>query len=212
MRGGFTMPLTGVGTRNESTLYLGVSGTTQTPPRLDGPPLSRQPAYYIAAATGHISRGYYVWAGAGYQPTAIGETVRTIKVTRCSPAQSLAGDPVPLQGLPQTRCTFLLGDDRRVDRVGAPRRIHSHGTGGCGGHGQAVGVHDSPADANDYVVLPNSGGEGIFSGPTFLYTYRDIAFQGGVMFPVWSQLNGTQPAQGIRSFIGITYFFLKGRR
>ena len=47
---------TGIGRRNESTLYMGVSGTTQTLPRTDGPPLSREPAYYIAAATGHISR------------------------------------------------------------------------------------------------------------------------------------------------------------
>ena len=54
--------------------------------------------------------------------------------------------------------------------------------------------------------------EGIFSGPTCLVTFRDIGIQGGVMFPVWSQLNGTQPAEGFRSYIGISYFFLKGRK
>ena len=51
-----------------------------------------------------------------------------------------------------------------------------------------------------------------FLGPSFLYTYRDIAEQGESLFPLWNQLNGTQPAEGIRSFIGVSYFFLKGRR
>src|SRR6202453_394112 len=48
----FHHALTGVGTRNESTLYMGVSGTTQTLPRTDGPPLRRHRAYYMAAPTG----------------------------------------------------------------------------------------------------------------------------------------------------------------
>jgi hypothetical protein len=84
------------------------------------------------------------------------------------------------------------------------------GGGGHGGH--AGGVLDTPADANDYVVLPNSGGRGIFSGPTCLVTFRDIGIQGGVIFPVWSQVNGTQPSEGLRAYIGISYFFLKGRK
>jgi hypothetical protein len=68
-----------------------------------------------------------------------------------------------------------------------------------------------PSDS-DNVVLPNSGSAGVFSGPSVLYTYRDVAFQGGVMFPLWSQVNGTQPAQGFRAVIGVSYFFLKGRK
>jgi hypothetical protein len=81
-----------------------------------------------------------------------------------------------------------------------------------GGHFRSLATLASPAPTPDSVVLPNSGGEGIYSGPSFLYTYRDIAIQGGVLFPLWNQLNGTQPAEGIRSFIGVSYFFLKGRR
>ncbi len=209
----FHHALTGVGTRNESTLYLGVSGTTQTLPRLDGPPLSRQPAYYIAAATGHISRRYYVWAGGGYQHYG-----------HWGDSEDHQSDSLLTSAVIGWRPQFFFKDypkpDVRIfwettgEWTGLAHRGGSTATApvGGGGHFQSASVHDTPADANDYVVLPNSGGEGIFSGPTFLYTYRDIAFQIGVMFPAWSQVNGTQPAQGIRSFIGVTYFFLKGRR
>ena len=33
-----------------------------------------------------------------------------------------------------------------------------------------------------------------------------------VLLQLWSQLNGTQPSEGFRSYIGISYFFLKGRK
>jgi hypothetical protein len=209
----FHHALTGVGTRNESTLYLGVSGTTQTLPRLDGPPLSRQPAYYAAAATGHISRGYYVWAGAGYQHYG-----------HWGDSEDHQSDSLLTSAVVGWRPRFLNKDYPRPDVrffwettgewTGMAHRGGSTSTApvGGGGHGLAAGAHDTPADANDYVVLPNSGGKGIFSGPTCLVTFRDFAIQGGVMFPAWSQLNGTQPAEGFRSYIGISYFFLKGRR
>ena len=58
---------TGIATRNECTLFVGGSALTQQPLRADGPPLQRQPGLYGAVATGHISRTYSVWAGAGFQ-------------------------------------------------------------------------------------------------------------------------------------------------
>jgi hypothetical protein len=180
---------TGIGTRNESTLYMGVSGTTQTLPRTDGPPLSRQPAYYIAAATGHISRSYYLWAGGGYQLYGRFFT----------------------RDYPRPDVRFFW--ETTGDWVGMARRGGTVATSPVtGGHFQSAAVLASPADSSDSVVLPNSGGAGIYTGPSFLYTYRDIALQGGVMFPVWSQMNRTQPAEGIRASIGVSYFFLKGRR
>ena len=53
---------------------------------------------------------------------------------------------------------------------------------------------------------------GVCSYATFLVTFRDIGIQGGVVLPVWSQVNGTQPSQGPRAYIGVSYFFLKGRK
>jgi len=209
----FHHALTGIGTRNESTLYMGVSGTTQTLPRLDGPPLSREPAYYVAAATGHISRSYYIWAGAGYQHYG-----------HWGDSEDHQSDSLLTSAVVGWRPQFFYKDYPRPDvrffwettgeRTGLAHRGGSASTAPVtgGGHDQSAAIEASPRDANDYVVLPNSGGAGIFSGPTFLCTYRNIAFQGGVMFPVWSQLNGTQPAEGFRSFIGVSYFFLKGRK
>jgi hypothetical protein len=96
--------------------------------------------------------------------------------------------------------------------VGQARRTaEPPGTPVPPGHHIAPSFPVRPHDS-DSVVLPNSGSVGIFSGPTFLYTYRDVAFQAGVMLPLWSQVNGTQPAQGVRAVIGVSYFFLKGRK
>jgi hypothetical protein len=203
---------TGIGTRNESTLYMGVSGTTQTLPRTDGPPLSRQPAYYIAAATGHISRSYYLWAGGGYQlyghwgdsEDHQSNSLLTSVVIGLRPRFFTRDNPRP-------DVRFFW--ETTGDWVGMARRGGTVATSPVtGGHFQSAAVLASPADSSDSVVLPNSGGAGIYTGPSFLYTYRDIALQGGVMFPVWSQMNGTQPAEGIRASIGVSYFFLKGRR
>ena len=126
----FHHALTGIGTRNESTLYMGVSGTTQTLPRTDGPPLSREPAYYIAAATGHISRSYYVWAGGGYQLYGHWGGSEDHQSNSLLTSVVVGWRPrVLLQRLSQTRCTFFLGDDRRLGWNGASRRNLSHFAG-----------------------------------------------------------------------------------
>ena len=46
----------GVSTRNEATFYAGGSATTQSLPRSDSPPLRREPALYVALATGRVAR------------------------------------------------------------------------------------------------------------------------------------------------------------
>jgi hypothetical protein len=207
----FHHALTGVGTRNESTLYMGIGGTTQTLPRTDGPPLNREPSYYIAAATGHISRSYYVWAGGGYQ--LYGHWGGSEDHQSNSLLTSVVVGWRPqffYKDYPRPDIRFFW--ETTGDWVGMARRGGTSATPPTGGHFRSLATLASPAPTPDSVVLPNSGGEGIYSGPSFLYTYRDIAIQGGVLFPLWNQLNGTQPSEGIRSFIGVSYFFLKGRR
>jgi hypothetical protein len=205
----FHHSLTGVATRNESTLFLGVSGPIQSLPRTDGPPLTGQPAYYAAAATGHISRAYYFWAGGGYQHYG-----------HWGDSEDHQSDSLLTSTVFGWRPRILNKDYPRPDvrffweTTGEwTGMAHRGGTGATApvGGGHLAAVHDSPGGA-DYLVLPNSGGRGIFSGPTCLVTFRDIAIQGGVILPVWSQVNGNQPSQGFRSYIGISYLFLKGRR
>ncbi len=208
----FHHSLTGVATRNESTLYLGVSGPTQSLPRTDGPPLTGQPAYYVAAATGHISRGYYLWAGGGYQHYGHWEDSEDHQSDSLLTSVVFGWRPRLLnKDYPRPDIRFFW--ETTGEWTGQARRGGITATAPTGGgHPHIAGIRDSPTDTNDYVVLPNSGGHGIFSGPTCLITFRDIGIQGGVILPVWSQVNGTQPSQGFRSYIGISYFFLKGRK
>ena len=79
------------------------------------------------------------------------------------------------------------------------------------------GDHGAPpplpaANSSGIIVLPDSGGKGVYSGPTFLCTYRSVAFQGGVLFAVLRDPNGVQPAEKFRAIVGVTYFFLGGRK
>lgn len=203
--------LTGVGTRWESTLYLGTSVSTQLPPRTDGPPLRRAPGFYAAAATGHISRRYYVWAGGGYERYA------SLDGTDHQ-GSSLLG-------------SFVLGWRPPLWDMDYPRpdlRFFWESTGEWNGYAWRVAPpppgsghsHDvldttlRPQPVPPYTVgnQPNSGGRGVYSGPTLLLTYRSIAFQGGVEFAVWRRPNGTQPADKLRAVAGVAYFFFRGRK
>ena len=207
----FHHAISGIGTRNESTLYLGVSGTTQTPPRSDGPPLSRQPGYYVAAATGHISRTYYAWVGGGYEAHGHWGNSEDHQSNSLLTSVVLGWRPQFFyRDYPKPDVRFFW--ETTGEWVGQARRTaEPPGTPVPPGHHIARTIPLLP-HSGDSVVLPDSGSTGIFSGPSFLYTYRDVAFQAGVMFPAWSQVNGSQTAQGIRAVIGVSYFFLKGRK
>ena len=80
----FHHTLTGVGTRNESTLYLGVSGTTQTLPRRRWA-TSESPTGLLCWLRRLVTFREVITFGQAedINTTAIGQTVRTIKVTRC---------------------------------------------------------------------------------------------------------------------------------
>lgn len=201
--------LTGVGTRNESTLYAGLSATTQQVPRTDGLPLSREPGYYVAAATGHISRTYYVWAGGGYQYYGHWGSSADQQSSSLLTSLTFGWRPHFLnREYPSPDLRFFLettgewvGEARR-DATTPPGPPHTH----------FVPALRPRPNSSDSVALPNSGGAGIFTGPSFLYTYRAVAFQGGIVFPAWSELNGTQPSETFRAVVGVSYLFLKGRK
>ena len=202
----FHHSLTDVGTRNESTLYLGTSLSTQLPPRADGPALRRAPGFYMAAATGHVSRRYYIWAGAGYE--------RYASLGVDHPSNSLLGSLVVgwrpsflNKEYPAADCRFFwetTGED--IDKAWRSAAAPS----GPGHHGAPAAL--PVANSSGIIVLPNSGGKGVYSGPSFLYTYRNIAFQIGVQLPAWRDPNGIQPAEKFRAVAGVSYFFLGGRK
>ena len=202
----FHHTLTGVGTRNESTLYLGTSVTTQLVPRADGPPIRRAPGFYAGAATGHISRRYYAWAGAGYQ-----QYVSLDGLDHQS--NSLLGSfvlgwrpPFWDKEYPKPDLRFFW--ESTGERIGSAWRSAA-APAGPGDHGPAPPL---TPNSGGIIILPDSGGKGVYTGPTLLCTYRSVAFQAGVLFAVWRDPNGTQPADRFRVVVGLTYFFLGGRK
>ena len=53
----------------------------------------------------------------------------------------------------------------------------------------------------------NSGGKEIFTGPTFLWSIRNLMIKGGIQFPIWQDLNGDQEERDFRSVLAVEYHF-----
>jgi hypothetical protein len=202
----FHHSLTGVGTRNESTLYVGASATTQSLPRADGPPLREAPGLYVAAATGHVSRRFYAWEGAGYEHYASQQDHQSDTAL----ASLVLGWRPPFLENDYPKPDWRFFWETTGERIGkASRGVTSVDTGG---HDHGATTPLPPADASGVVTLPDSGGNAVYSGPTFLVTYKDIALQSGVLLPVWRDMNGIQPPQRFRAVISFTYYFLGGKK
>ena len=208
--------LTGIGSRFESTLYLGSSVTTQALPRSDGPPLSRAPGFYAAAATGHVSRKYYFWTGAGYQDYA-SVNGRDHQSNSLLTSVVIGWRPPFLNGdYPKPDLRFFWESTGEV--VGSAWRRGQAPPGS--GHNDlalpdivlAPRQPANPLPEPAGIVLPDSGGAGVYSGPSVLLTFHGLALQGGVLFALWRQVNGTQPPDRLRVVAGVTYYFLKGRK
>lgn len=202
----------GIGTRNEATLYAGGSALTQHVPRADGPPLQDQPGMYVAIAAGHVSRRYDVWAGAGYQRYGRWSSGIDDHQSNSLLTSFVFGWRPPFfdKDYPKPDLRFFW--ETTGEQVGLARRDATPpASGGGGGHDHGA-PPPPPPTSSGIVVLPNSGGTGVFSGPTFLCTYRSVAFQGGVLFPLWDQPNGTQSHERFRAVIGVTYYFFGHRK
>jgi hypothetical protein len=205
---------TGIGTRNEATLYAGGSTLTQEPPRVDGLPLRRQPGIYVAAAAGHVSRKYDVWAGAGYQRYGQWSSGVADHDSNTLLTSFVAGWRPSLFDMDYPKPDLRFFWETTGELVGQALRDETSpvATGSGGGHDHGSAPPPPPPSTGGIVVLPNSGGTGVFSGPTVLCTYHSMAFQGGVLFALWDRPNGTQPHEKFRAVIGVSYYFLGGRR
>jgi hypothetical protein len=207
----FHHSLTGVGTRNESTLYFGASADTQSLPRADGRPLNRKPGLYVAAATGHVSRRMYVWAGAGYQHYA-----RWSSGDRDEQSDTALGSVVvgwrPFD-LDYPRPDFRVFLETTAEHVGSASRDTLSGTGTADTtHSHGTPTELPAPDSNGIVRLPDSGHSGLYTGPSALWTYKGVALQGGVLFKVAGEANGAQAADKYRMMVGASYFFTRGRK
>jgi hypothetical protein len=209
----------GVGTRNEATFYAGGSATTQSLPRSGSPPLQREPAMYVALATGRVARTYDIWAGVGYQRYGEWDTGAHDHQSNTLLGSLAVGWRPPFLNRDYPKPDLRFFWETTGEEVGLAWREKTPG-GTTTGHG-----HDAvrtlpilsrnaiipPFSASPIEILLNSGGTAVFSGPSFLCTYKNVAFQGGVLFAVFDQPNGRQPPEDIRAVVGFTYYIL-GRR
>lgn len=136
------------------------------------------PGIHAAAVTGYASRTVYAWLGAGYQHHFASGGERP-------------GDLGYLSAVFAWRPPVFQHDYPKPDI-----RFFIESLAEFAGHDQETGNS-----------LPNSGGEKIFVGPTFLGLYRAFGLGGGVLFPVYQNLNGVQRAENARLAINLSYWF-----
>jgi hypothetical protein len=203
-----------IGTRNEATVYAGGSALTQQPPRLDGPPLRREPGMYVALAAGRVARSYDIWAGVGYQRYGQWESGVSDHQSNTLLSSLAVGWRPKFLNKDYPKPDVRIFWETTGENVGLarrdPRPAVSPGTG-LGGHTHDASLVFVPPNPSNGIILRNSGGNAAFSGPSFLCTFRSMAFQGGVLFPILDQPNGSQPREQVRAVAGVTYYFL-GRR
>jgi hypothetical protein len=135
------------------------------------------PGVHVSAATGYASRTHYAWVGGGYQYHA-------------KENLDQMGDVVFVSGVygyrpPALRLDYPKPDLRFFVEAMAERT--------------ARGLHHG-------LEFIRSGGTAVFVGPTALLLYKAYGLEGGVMFPIYQDANGTQPER-MRIGVNVSYFF-----
>lgn len=168
---------TGVGSRFESTAYLGldypvdfVRGNVRTSPGLAG-----------ALVTGYASRSVYVWGGALYRRymSPIGDTT------------DRQGDVALYSLVLGYRPPAFRKDLPHADWRGFLEVVGEHQ-----GHDRALGKE-----------LPDTGGHQLFLGPTLLGLYGSWGLSGGTLFRIAGKPQGAQPKDRVRMAVNVTYWF-----
>jgi len=166
-----------VGTRLESTAYLGmvVPGMQRMPGMLGM--LHRAPGVNSALATGLASRSHYLWGGAQYTRFATREGDRRPAVFDYSLVYGYR--PRAL------RKEYEFWD----------WRVFAEMTGEVWDHAEKSGL-----------VMPGTSGQQLFLGPTTLGIYKSFAIEGGVQFPIFRDVSPVYPRERLRFAINISYF------
>lgn len=173
----FHRDATGVGSRLESTLYLGLDYPTD-----DLRAGARTaPGFLGAGVTGFASRTLYLWIGGLYR--------------RYLREGGSAGDRLGDIAM----YTAVVGYRPPAFRKDYPKpdwRIFL----------EAVGEYSTRTVVGG-VERPNSGGHQIFVGPTVLGLFGWWGLSGGPAFPVYRRLNGTQLRENARFIVNSTVWF-----
>ncbi len=140
--------------------------------------IKSSPATNFAAAAGYASRVHYFWASAGYEKRFAHGGDQWGDVAYYSVVYGYRPPPLQLD-YPKPDLRFFVEAQGEVNR-----------------RALAGGVQD-----------PNTGGHILLVGPTMLLLYKQYGLSGGVLFPVYQQVNGAQPQEQFRIVVNATYFF-----
>jgi hypothetical protein len=140
--------------------------------------INSSPAASFAAASGYASRVHYFWAGAGYERRFARDGDQWGDVGYYSVVYGYRPPALRLD-YPKPDLRFFVEAQGEVNR-----RARSDGL---------------PDD--------NTGGHILLVGPTTLLLYKQYGLSGGIVFPVYQRVNGTQPREHYRVVINATYFF-----
>ncbi len=140
--------------------------------------IGSSPATSVALASGYASRVHYFWAGGGYEK-------------RFARAGDQWGDVGYYSLVYGYRPPALQLDYPKPDL-----RFFVEAEGEANGRARLGEVPDA-----------NSGGHVILVGPTTLLLYKQYGLSGGILWPVYQRVNGTQPQEHFRVVVNATYFF-----
>jgi hypothetical protein len=136
------------------------------------------PSATVAAATGYASRAHYFWAGAGYEKRTAHEGDQWGDVGYYSLVYGYRPPALQLD-YPKPDLRFF---------------VEAQGEGN--GRTRTAGVEN-----------PDSGGKILLVGPTTLLLYKQYGLEGGILFPVYQRVNGTQVKEHFRVVVNFSYFF-----
>jgi hypothetical protein len=167
-----------IGTRFESTVFLGL---VYPGPQLSSGVMSllrRAPGVYSAAATGMASRGHYIWGGVSYLYYA-----------------ESGGDRRP----PQFSYSAVWGYRPAAWRKDYPAWDWRWFV-------ELVG-EESGRIRHNGAAMAETGGHQAFLGPSLLGILKDVAVQGGVQFPIYRNTGALHVRERARFMINLSYFF-----
>lgn len=167
-----------VGTRIESTAYAGIIvAGVQRPAGMLGT-LHKAPGLYTAVSTGIASRSHYLWAGMGNMHFA--ERAGDRRPNTVTYSAVWGWRPPPLQK-EYPHWDWRMFAEMSGDSSSKVRRA-----------GQ---------------LMPGTGGDQIFFGPTALGIYKNYAIEGGIQFPVYRNVGAMQMQERYRFAINFSRFF-----
>jgi hypothetical protein len=136
------------------------------------------PSFSGSLASGYASREHYFWLGASYYRPL-------------SDSGDRAGDVKVYSVVYGYRPAAL-----RLDYPKPDLRFFVETVGEVTGHAERVGA-----------IAQNSGGHVVLTGPTALLLYKQYGLSGGVLFPVYQRLKGSQTRERLRFAVNFSYFF-----